>query len=127
MKVDGASLAESIDLYCEMHSMSKNDFFKKTGISSGSLSQWRTGSHNPSDRVVRGITDYVGMPIDQFLAAYSKRKEPTTSNGELNEIGNRVVELFRRLPPGLAESYLSMLESTVKQLEQSQDAPPKSE
>ena len=113
MKVDGKELAESIDLFCEMKNIQKNDFFSATSTSSGSLSQWRTGLHNPSARVVRAIEQFVGMPIEQFLSKY--KKTPTAQGDGLSDEIMAFAREFQAASPDVRQAVLTILRASAKQ------------
>ena len=106
---DKNKFADSIDMFCEVHNIQKNVFFQHTTVSSGSLSQWRTGLHNPSSRIVRGIEDYVGMPIEKFLAVYKKGPPPKDGGHTYAEF----MDLFGRASPEIREAVLTLLRSAT--------------
>lgn len=43
--------------------ISKAKFYKESGISSATFSQWRTGVYDPSPEMLKRIEDYLGIKI----------------------------------------------------------------
>ena len=76
MGFDGKSLAFMIDTYCLENHMTKKQFSRDTGISSATLSQWRTGQFTPSKSNIRQLEEYFGMSFDDFMAGNYKEKKP---------------------------------------------------
>ena len=68
LNIDGSELAKRIDAFCAMNGVSKDTLAKETGISSASLSQWRTGINNPSMKKIRALENFTKIPIEEFLS-----------------------------------------------------------
>lgn len=60
---------------------------KATGISTGSLSDWKNGRSSPKADKLQKIADYFGVSVDYLLGKTYTKKEPTvkTDDDELNE------------------------------------------
>ena len=76
MGFDGKSLAALIDTYCLENRITKKQFSHDTGISSATLSQWRTGQFTPSKSNIRQLEEYFGVSIDDFMMGHYKEKKP---------------------------------------------------
>lgn len=46
--MDGKAIARIIDSELASRGMSKTEFYEKSGVSSATLSQWRTGKYDPT-------------------------------------------------------------------------------
>lgn len=57
--------------------MSKGEFQEKSGISSSTMSQWRTGQFNPSSGALNRAAEVLGVPVEYFSM---------DQNGETEEI-----------------------------------------
>ena len=77
MGFDGKSLATLSDTYCFENQITKKQFSRDTGISSATLSQWRTGQYTPSQKNIRQLEEYFGVSIDEFMAGNYKEKSPS--------------------------------------------------
>ena len=85
MKIDGATFAARIDEYCEERNITKEEFFAETGITSGTLSQWRTSTYNPSVKKIKAVLSYVQMSIEEFMTSngfVTEQKKTTTDDGD---------------------------------------------
>ncbi len=60
---------------------------KATGISTGSLSDWKNGRSSPKADKLQKIADYFGVSVDYLLGKSDIKKEPIakTDDDELNE------------------------------------------
>lgn len=67
-KLDPGLLAKQIDVYCAANSIPKSLFFTETGISSATLSQWRRGIYEPSEKSIAAIESFTNMPIETLLS-----------------------------------------------------------
>ena len=120
MKYSGQEVAESIDNYCEVRHVSKQEFFEGAQITSGSLSQWRNGKHDPSMKNIRTIEQFVGMKMDEILIAFKKRPTTITGDGQDAEL-DEIMELARVAPPAARKFLLAGLRAAVEQAAEAQD------
>ena len=67
--LDAKLLARRIDAFLATNGIPKSDFFEQTGISSATLSQWRTGKFTPSRKSIREIETFTRMKINELLGA----------------------------------------------------------
>lgn len=66
-KEESIILARQIDAYCAANGIAKAEFAKNTGISTATLSQWRKGLYEPSEKSIAAIVDYTNMPIEALM------------------------------------------------------------
>lgn len=74
-KVEAKELARQIDAYCAVNGISKSEFSKGTGISTATLSQWRNGIYEPSEKSLAAIEEYIKMPIDSLAIGSQQGKK----------------------------------------------------
>lgn len=79
-KVDAKLLARQIDTFCMANRIAKSDFFSHTGISSATLSQWRNGLYEPSEKSIQAIEEFVGFPIEDLLYGHPATHTPFDPN-----------------------------------------------
>ena len=65
--LDSRLLALQIDAYCAFNGIPKATFCNETGISTATLSQWRSGLYKPTQKKIDAIEAYTNMPINAFL------------------------------------------------------------
>ena len=95
--VDSKILASAIDAYCEAERISKPDFYRESGVSSATLTQWRKEEYLVSTRSITKLERYFGMSLESFVKKYSSGSEtrPTT-DAEEAEVMELREELRRR-------------------------------
>lgn len=96
--IDSKLLARQIDTYCASNAISKAEFTRNTGISSATLSQWRKGLYEASDKSIEAIENYVNMPIDALLYGHPSQsgiKKAAQKDG-ISEDGYHIGELYDR-------------------------------
>jgi len=89
-KIDPKKLARQIDAYCASNAISKQEFTKRTGISGATLSHWRNGVYQPSQKALDAIEDYTNMPIEALLGGHpvSEKQNAPSQAGERAEISD---------------------------------------
>lgn len=96
-KVDTQLLVKQIELYCASNRISKGEFSDNTGISSATLSQWRKGQYGPSEKSIKAIEDYLGMPIEALL--YGHPSDTVTMLQELRDEDRALLDVAKRMTP----------------------------
>ena len=67
MEIDVKELIERIELRVAKMGMSKEMFYKNSGISSASFSQWNTGVHKPTLKKVTAAAKTLGVSVEYLL------------------------------------------------------------
>lgn len=60
---------------------------KATGISTGSLSDWKNGRSSPKVEKLQKIAAYFGVSVDELLGTYTKPRGKTVSTSDPNDRG----------------------------------------
>lgn len=118
MKIDGSTLAATLDRYCEENGIIKKDLFEKTGLSSATLSQWRTGVYNPSVRRIKELEATLNINIAELTQAYGlvQQKKATTEIGDgLTKDEKAVIALYRLLNPDTRREVTALLLSLAQE------------
>lgn len=87
MQIDTSSVLRRIEIRLAEIEMPKQVFYEKSGISSGSYSQWNTGMHSPSLKKLQKAALVLGVPVEYLLygdapAASEGAKKAPTGEGE---------------------------------------------
>ena len=85
--MDTLAIIKRIELRIAELGMSKADFYKNSGISSASYSQWNTGRYKPTDKKLQQAADCLGVTLEYLREG--KEKAPT-ENGERSDVLNGV-------------------------------------
>ena len=67
MQFDVQSVIRRIEIRLAEIGMTKQEFYEKSGISSGSFSQWNTGKHAPSIKKVQRAAGVIGVTTEYLL------------------------------------------------------------
>lgn len=67
MQIDTSSVLRRIEIRLAEIEMPKQAFYEKSGISSGSYSQWNTGMHSPSLKKLQKAALVLGVPVEYLL------------------------------------------------------------
>lgn len=78
--MDTLAIIKRIELRIAELGMTKADFYKQSGISSASYSQWNTGKYNPTDSKLKKAAEVLDVSF-QYLR-YGKTEKAPTGNGE---------------------------------------------
>lgn len=125
--IDSQALAKSVDAYCSFFGITKKDFHKESGISSGTLSQWRTGTYEPDKKSVIKLIQYTGLSVEElvsgnFSAVVPEDKKITATQSDGYQISVEPKKLptereeLRRLVDRLTDQEVTIVLTLVKRL-----------
>ncbi len=98
--MDTISVIKRIELRLAELGMSKAEFYRASGISSASYSQWNTGRYNPSEKKICSAAEALGVSADYLLTG--KEKAAIENDGGLM---SEIIEIAR----GLSEQDMEKL------------------
>nr|DAQ49932.1 MAG TPA: ESX-1 secretion-associated regulator [Caudoviricetes sp.] len=75
MQIDTKRVLRRIELRLTEIDMEKGEFYAKSGISSGSYSQWNTEAHQPSLKKLRAAASVLGVSLEYLLYGGGEEKE----------------------------------------------------
>ena len=73
--MDGLAFVQMVELELKKRSIPKERFYKESGVSSATMSQWRKRIYSPSSAAIKKIEDYLGITF----TIEQKERTPTTS------------------------------------------------
>lgn len=82
--MDTLAIIKRIELRVAELGMSKADFYKNSGISSASYSQWNTGKYKPTDAKIQKAAEALGVSFEYLR--YGKTEKTPTVSGERDPI-----------------------------------------
>ena len=77
--MDGLAFVQMIELELAKRNIPKERFYKESGISSATMSQWRKRIYSPSSAAIKKIEEYLGIT---FTIEQKENKKAPTDNGE---------------------------------------------
>lgn len=75
--MDGLAFVQMVEVELKKRGIPKEQFYRESGISSATMSQWRKRIYSPSSAAIKKIEEYLGV----VFTIEQKEKAPTT-NGE---------------------------------------------
>lgn len=85
----GKSFVELIERELKTRGISKGEFYKGSGISSSTFSQWRSGEYSPSSEGIKRVEDFLGMRFE-----INEKPAPPVGSG-LSENEEMIFKLLR--------------------------------
>lgn len=101
MQIDTSSVLRRIEIRLAEIEMPKQVFYEKSGISSGSYSQWNTGMHSPSLKKLQKAALVLGVPVEYLLygdapaASQGAKKAP---DPEIEGKDEKIKLLYEKIP-----------------------------
>lgn len=78
--MDTLAIIKRIEIRLSEIGMTKAEFYKKSGISSASFSQWRTGKYKPSEKNLVKAAEVLGMSYNYLV--YGTENAPKNAPAE---------------------------------------------
>ena len=96
--MDTLAIIKRIEIKLAESGLSKAEFYKRSGISSASFSQWNTGKFNPSTTKIRKAAEVLNVSFE-YLYYGSEEKNPDELTLTEDEI--RIIMELRKKPGGV--------------------------
>lgn len=112
MQIDTKRVLRRIELRLTEIDMEKGEFYAKSGISSGSYSQWNTEAHQPSLKKLRAAASVLGVSLEYLLYGDGEEKESapdSKTEGEDAQLA-QLIAGFSRLSPQQKSAVLAVIE-----------------
>lgn len=120
--------------YIQKHNITAYQIAKNTGISQGTMNEYKNGKKMPTIQNLIKISDYIGCSIDYLLGRTDnpnshKEKSANSVNGNYNAVDNSsvtvstpaldehqklLIELYNKLPPIEQVELISRLNNAKK-------------
>lgn len=73
--MDGLAFVQMVEKELSTRGIPKEQFYRESGVSSATMSQWRKRIYSPSSSAIKKIEDYLGIAF----SIEQKEKAPTVS------------------------------------------------
>lgn len=80
--MDTLAIIKRIEIRLSEIGMTKAEFYKKSGISSASFSQWRTGKYKPSEKNLTKAAEVLGVSYSYLLNGVEEKEIAPTTTGK---------------------------------------------
>ena len=96
--MDNLAIIKRIEIRLSEINMSKAEFYKLSGISSASLSQWRTGVYSPTRKKLESAAECLGLSYE-YLAygAEETEKAPALTEKDERDVARTVEKIMEHL------------------------------
>lgn len=83
--MDGLAFVQMVEVELKKRGIPKEQFYRESGISSATMSQWRKRIYSPSSAAIKKIEDYLGIvfSIEQKQKAPTKTGERSVSDDDI--------------------------------------------
>ena len=105
--MDGLSFVQKIEQELSKRKIPKEQFYRESGISSATMSQWRKCGYSPSSAAIKKIEDYFNITFSL------EQKNNSPSELELTEGEKDLLELFRLIPADQQPVVLAMIRAAL--------------
>ena len=102
--MDAPAFVKLIEDELSVRRIPKGEFYKKSGVSSATFSQWRKGTYSPSSENIRRIEEYLGIKFELG----TKEKPATVAGDELSEKDVQLANWFRSLSAEKQRALLNL-------------------
>ena len=104
MHFDVQSVIRRIEIRLAEIGMTKQEFYEKSGISSGSFSQWNTGKHAPSIKKIQRAASVIGLTTEYLLYGVDLlpdeepsagiKKDPIPKDGAVSPAAQEILDFL---------------------------------
>ena len=106
--MDGLLFVELIEQELAKRKITKQTFYKESGISSATMSQWRNRIYSPSSAAIKKIEEYFGITLSR-----EQKNEQSTIYDGLSDIKKEFIQFADELTDEQALLALRVLKSIV--------------
>ena len=111
--LDGLAFVQMIEVELKKRNIPKEQFYKESGISSATMSQWRKRIYSPSSAAIAKIENYLGITF----TIEQKEKAPTGSSERdiLDEVDLAFYGNYKELSEANKETLRAMARVLLEQ------------
>ena len=111
--MDGLAFVQMIEVELKKRNIPKEQFYKESGISSATMSQWRKRIYSPSSAAIAKIENYLGITF----TIEQKEKAPTDSGERdiLDEVDLAFYGNYKELSESNKETLRAMARVLLEQ------------
>lgn len=94
--MDGLAFVQMIEEELKLRNISKERFYRESGISSATMSQWRKRIYSPSSAAIKKIEEYFGIQ----LSIEQKNNAPILTEKDRRDIARDLEAMMAQLESG---------------------------
>ena len=89
--------------------MSKEEFYKLSGISSATYSYWNTGKYNPTPKKLKSAAEVLGVTYEYLVTGEEQNKPTLTEEDELTELQTKVLQRVKKASDAKLLAIIALL------------------
>lgn len=95
--------------------MSKEEFYKLSGISSATYSYWNTGKYNPTLKKLKSAAEVLGVTYEYLVTGEGQKNKPATHEGrELTEMQQKAVDMILNMSEAQLKAFIAAAEAFLR-------------
>lgn len=94
--MDGLAFVQMVEIELAKRNIPKERFYKESGISSATMSQWRKRIYSPSSAAIKKIEEYLGITF----TIEQKEKAPALNEKDKRDIAKDLERMMAQLDSG---------------------------
>ncbi len=91
--MDGLAFVQMVEIELKKRGIPKEQFYRESGISSATMSQWRKRIYSPSSAAIRKIEEYLGV----VFSLEQKENTPTLTEKDERDIAKDLERIMSQL------------------------------
>ena len=96
--------------------MSKEEFYKLSGISSATYSYWNTGKYNPTFKKLKSAAEVLEVSYEYLVTGeeQQKNKPALPEENELTEMQRKAVDMIMNMTDAQLKAFIAAAEAFLK-------------
>ena len=91
--MDGLAFVQMVEIELKKRGITKEQFYRESGISSATMSQWRKRIYSPSSAAIKKIESYLGV----VFSIEQKDSAPTLTEKDRRDIARDLEDIMAHL------------------------------
>lgn len=114
--MDNSHMIRVIEIRLKEMGITKKQFYRDTGISSATFSQWNTGMFAPSGKSLKIVSEYINVSISE-LTGETKKESPPHSGEPVGPNKRALLDLVETMSDEEMGALLEIVRATLKMRE----------
>ena len=108
--MDGLSFVTLVEAELKRRKIPKEKFYKDSGVSSATMSQWRKNIYSPSSAKIKDIEEYLGISFE-----IGQKNKPTTDNSdELSDVKREAWNVIQDMDDDQLRAFIAAAQAFLK-------------
>ena len=97
--MNGLVFVSKVKLLCSNNHIKMADFYRECGVTSGAMSQWKSGLTKPSIQTVERIADFLGVSVSYLMDDKSSLvlQAPAQTGSQMSDKDREIAEYLQEI------------------------------